>query len=388
MSSVTIHIMEKDTSNSDMTLKHIVMVIGSPSVGGAELQMLRLYNEFKIRNLEVELCFLSDDSSKMATKLHEWPAATFLNISPKTLISGFLNLIRLILKNRKKRGAIYYLILPHSILFFVLPLKLISRNSKIVAGVRSSIFKKDNLLYKAFRLSLKFANEIVCNSQAIADEINGIQKNAGRFKTNATVIHNGVDFYENKSQALKPTKALNSRILVLANFHTYKGHDLLLEALSHNRDLNLEIFCLGEGATLGEVVAKAKMLRSCKFHFLGTIQDQYEKQKLMKSMDFALHPSRTEGLSNAILEELAIGLPVIAFDVGGNSEIITSGQNGILVKAFDTEAMYRQICKLALSPTVLARMSREASIGVKRFSWENSVKLHLKVFNAVSKQRS
>jgi glycosyltransferase involved in cell wall biosynthesis len=50
---------------------------------------------------------------------------------------------------------------------------------------------------------------------------------------------------------------------------------------------------------------------------------------------FAIHPSRTEGLSNAILEELAAGLPVVAMDVGGNSMLIDPGMNGYLLAVGD-----------------------------------------------------
>lgn len=64
---------------------------------------------------------------------------------------------------------------------------------------------------------------------------------------------------------------------------------------------------------------------------------------------FAL-PSLSEGISNVILEAMASALPVVATDVGGNSELVVQGQTGHLVPAADPHAMALRLMQLAVNP--------------------------------------
>lgn len=69
-----------------------------------------------------------------------------------------------------------------------------------------------------------------------------------------------------------------------------------------------------------------------KIHFVGHIHDDQSLTALYSAVDAVLVPSLQENLSNAVMESLACGTPVIAFDVGGNSDMITHKTNGYLAK--------------------------------------------------------
>ena len=66
---------------------------------------------------------------------------------------------------------------------------------------------------------------------------------------------------------------------------------------------------------------------------------------ILKKLDIFVLPSLAEGISNTILESMASGLPVIATDVGGNSELVANGETGYLVPPSNTEAMTEAIYK-------------------------------------------
>ncbi len=69
---------------------------------------------------------------------------------------------------------------------------------------------------------------------------------------------------------------------------------------------------------------------------MGQLNDETSLQMLYNAVDLIVVPSIQENLSNVILESLSCGTPVIAFDIGGNSDMIEHKQNGYLAKPFDT----------------------------------------------------
>lgn len=71
-------------------------------------------------------------------------------------------------------------------------------------------------------------------------------------------------------------------------------------------------------------------------YYLGHLHDDISLRVLYNAADVMIVPSLQENLSNAIMESLACGTPVVAFDIGGNSDMIDHRVNGYLAKPFDT----------------------------------------------------
>jgi glycosyltransferase involved in cell wall biosynthesis len=80
----------------------------------------------------------------------------------------------------------------------------------------------------------------------------------------------------------------------------------------------------------GPEAARLRQQAGAGIHFLGQVQDV---APYLQTADLFVLPSATEGLSNAMLEGLAVGLPVIATDVGGAPDVITDQKNGWLIPA-------------------------------------------------------
>ncbi len=74
-----------------------------------------------------------------------------------------------------------------------------------------------------------------------------------------------------------------------------------------------------------------------KTNYMGRIYDDISLATLYNACDVMIAPSLQENLSNVIMESLSCSIPVVAFDVGGNSDMIVHKKNGYLAKPFDTK---------------------------------------------------
>ena len=95
--------------------------------------------------------------------------------------------------------------------------------------------------------------------------------------------------------------------------------------------------------------------------------------------------SYSEGVSNALIEALASGLPVISTDVpsGGTVELITDGENGVIIPTGDQEALVRAMDKLLGDPEYADRLGREAAKIQKRLEPQYVNSLWRKYFDDI-----
>jgi glycosyltransferase involved in cell wall biosynthesis len=116
-----------------------------------------------------------------------------------------------------------------------------------------------------------------------------------------------------------------------------KGFDLLQEALGHldgmaGRDA---VTLLVVGSSQPESPAPSPL----PVQYLGQIASEAQMNAVYAASDVFVLPSRQENLPNMIMEALASGTPAVAFDIGGNGDMIAHEQNGYLAPAFDTAAL-------------------------------------------------
>jgi glycosyltransferase involved in cell wall biosynthesis len=93
----------------------------------------------------------------------------------------------------------------------------------------------------------------------------------------------------------------------------------------------------------------------------------------IRAADVMLLTSHTEGLSHVLLEAMALGTPVIASDVGGNPEVLTNGEDGLLVAFGDGESLVSAMQRLANDPSQRGKLAQAAVRSAERFSWERLV---------------
>ena len=137
-----------------------------------------------------------------------------------------------------------------------------------------------------------------------------------------------------------------------------KGVDILVRAAAivcrEFPHTNFVVAGLMEGEYPKQVMALADDLGvRPNFKFLGRV---HPILSIVKACDVFSLLSRSEGLSNALLEAMACGLPCVATAVGGNPEVVVHEQSGFLVPSEDAEAAAARILQLLRDPNLRRRM--------------------------------
>lgn len=154
------------------------------------------------------------------------------------------------------------------------------------------------------------------------------------------VVHNGV-----RDSALRARpEAQPPRLVSIARFEAPKDHATLLRALAGLRDLQWQLDLVGDGPLEHETVRLAHVLGIAdRVRFLGYRGDPAET--VAEGQIFVLS-SRSEGFPRSILEAMRAGLPVVASDVGGVSEAVSHGLNGLIVPRQDAAALASALSNL------------------------------------------
>lgn len=133
---------------------------------------------------------------------------------------------------------------------------------------------------------------------------------------------------------------------MIANYSDYRGHNYFGEAvpLILKEVPNACFIIAGRDTTSEKLTGQAESLGVARnIRFAGFRSDVPE---LLSAMDISVNSSLSEGLAGALRESLAMGVPVVATNVGGNPELVKDGINGLLVPPGDPESLASAIVKL------------------------------------------
>jgi glycosyltransferase involved in cell wall biosynthesis len=207
----------------------------------------------------------------------------------------------------------------------------------------------------------------------------------------AKVIYNGFNEkrYDNKSLDVVQFKdALNLRagniVSMVARIDNNKDQKTFIEAakiiLKERNDVDFLI--VGEGEDLKDLRIGVNQKESENIHFLGFRPDVENILQITDISILCTNPLKhKEGVSNAILESLAFGVPVIATNDGGTPEIVESGINGYLINAFDPFELKSNIIKILNDKALKNILSINAMKIVKdKFSLDKMTNKYIELY--------
>lgn len=224
----------------------------------------------------------------------------------------------------------------------------------------------------------KDSREVISNSQGLKDL--ALESSP---KQKIGIIYNGINVEEFKPNALLQSKDDFIITPGASRITSRKGLEYLIEAVYKLSEKypQVRLKIMGDGE--GEKIKLEKMVKDFdiqdKVDFLGRIPREKTFSYYQEADVFVL-PSLNEGMSNAMLEALATGLPIIATDTGGSKELIQEGENGYMIKMKDSQDIAEKIEKLINNSELRKNMSENSRKIALKMSWENVAKQYYEVY--------
>ena len=216
---------------------------------------------------------------------------------------------------------------------------------------------------------LRFFNVVAPLSEQLCKDVDNI----GVSPKKVVYIQNGVDLAEVESQRenwmtnniLKQKK--NKRIGFIGQMISRKNlFDLLnvFDRLAQQHD-GLELKLLGDGDQRKELEAYAQTLSSVKaIEFLGFRNDRLE---WLQSFDLFAMTSTLEGIPRCLMETMAMGVPVAAYDIPGIDQLVHHDNTGVLAPLGDKQSLAQQWERVLFDAAFANQLSEQA----RNFVWQN-----------------
>jgi L-malate glycosyltransferase len=176
---------------------------------------------------------------------------------------------------------------------------------------------------------------------------------------------------------------------IVGRFGAFKRHDYLIEAFSKlaAKYSGVHLLIVGGG---GPAEARSKALAAAsqatdRIHFTGF---QPDPVKAYQALDLLVVPSVNEGLSNAVLEAMACGIPALVNTGCGHEQAISHGLDGWIEDLQTPDALASAISLRIVDPRHLLDIGRNARTKVvANFSLESMVTAYEQIYRAIARTR-
>ncbi|MDF3297623.1 glycosyltransferase [Streptomyces tropicalis] len=338
----------------------VCLLIGQLGLGGAEKQLVLLAKGLSARGIRTHLLVLFERGAREEDLRDSGVSVVDLgfrrrSLGRRSVVGNVRAFVRLVSFLRRERPQVLQAFLFHAYLLAA-PAARMARVPVLVAGRRSlGFFKKGNRPALALeKISTRWTDFLVANATAIADEV---RQDEGVPAAKISVIPNGMP--RNEFEPAEPAEVLTSLpvVLCVANLAAHKGHRYLLEACAalQRTGSPCTLVLIGDGPERLTLQRLANRL-DLDARFLGARADV---AGFLARADAVVLPSLYEGSSNAVMEAMAAGRPVVATGVGGTPELLEG--RGVLVPPADADALadgIRQVLTDREAATALGRRAR------------------------------
>ncbi len=335
----------------------VCFLIDELAVAGTETQLLALIRHLDRRRVEPYLCLLRGGSAaSRALEPADCPVWR-LGVGALARPRALAQLVRFVRLLRRHRIDVLQAYFPDSSYFGV--------PAAWLAGVPDRLRTRNNLGHWMTPLHRRLGRALnalttgtLTNCEAARQALLAAE---GPPPETVRVLENGVDL--GRFLAIPPAPVTSPEapcVGAVANLRPVKGVDVLVAAaaLLAERHPRAVFRVGGEGGQRAELEASvARNGLADRFRLPGAAGDV---PGFLAGLDVAVLPSRAEGMSNALLEYMAAGRPVVATAVGGNTELVSDGVHALLVPPDDAAALAGAIDRLLTDRALAGRLGAAA----------------------------
>jgi sugar transferase (PEP-CTERM/EpsH1 system associated) len=240
------------------------------------------------------------------------------------------------------------------------------------------------------RLANRVLGKLVDRVVAVADYGKRyLAEEEGIAAAKITTIHNGIDaarFAQDYDvDAIRSELGLTPDqpvIGIVARLDPIKNHALLIRAMARlaKQRADAVLLIIGDGPLRQELHSLRDELELAgQIRFLGARSDVPE---LLSALDLFVLCSKSEGLSLTLAEASAAARPIVATDVGGNSEVVEDGVSGVVIPSDDIEALVAALLKIVSDPELGRKMGRAGRERFERqFTLEGMVAAYQELYS-------
>jgi glycosyltransferase involved in cell wall biosynthesis len=240
-----------------------------------------------------------------------------------------------------------------------------------LSGVPHIVRTRNNLGYSLtwlHRLLGRLCNPLtdgtVANCEACRQ---AVMKDEGLSLQKTFILENGVNLERFPKAIVErpPRHKQNRKVGVVGNLRPVKNLDLFIRAAARVQTThpNVTFHVAGEGELRSSLQHLASELGIVDKVFMpGTVSNIPE---FLADLDVAVLCSKSEGMSNAVLEYMAAGKPIVATEVGGNRQLIENGKTGLLIPPGDDLKLADAIRTLLDDENQANRMAKAARLKVE-----------------------
>lgn len=254
-------------------------------------------------------------------------------------------------------------------------------NSGKASDIRK-MYKGQQLPLSRFLLPIALKSDrFIATSRAIRQELIEVGVPASRI----TLLPNGV---ETDTVVPKSDYALHdpARLIFVGRLHEQKGVDVLLNAFhelcTRRPGLNLRLQLLGDGPLRKALVKQANRLGIAdQVEFVGLTDRVFD---YLQEADIFILPSRAEGHSNALLEAMTCGLPVVVSNIPANLHVTESTKNGLVFSAGDPHLLASAVSLLLEQSELRERLGKAARQTIEnRYSLDSIAERYVSLYRDV-----
>lgn len=350
----------------------VLMVIGSylPYIGGTERQLAALAAELHTRRFRVEVMTGQHDPT--------WPLCEEINGTrvhrlgyPRIRFLGALGLLLragIFLLTEGRRFQVFHVHAVNSLAVLSTIIGKLLGKAVVLKAVGAweldqgvlSPERRRHWLSRTQLAILRQADSWV----AVSEHLHRAMAEAGLPPSHIVTIPNGVDVARFTPQANEAAPRADlvtaPRVIFVGRLVKEKGLPVLLQAWAKTAQrLPAAVLHIVGGGPLEE---ELKLLAEC-LGILSSVRFHGYQQAVLPFLQSAhlfVLSSYVEGLSNTLLEAMAVGLPVVATRISGSEDIITPGENGLLAPPGDATALAEAIVSVLEQPERAAAMGKRA----------------------------